>query len=151
MENVSVSKKQSEILIICGVLLFLLALLVGLAIPIFTTPRMGLSAHLGGVLNGVFLMILGLIWHKPDISQKWQKVTFYLFLYGTFANFIAGLIGAITGSGKLMPIAGGKEGTAMVEAIITFLLLTLSIAMIIACIVLMKGLYNSYKKNDQLN
>lgn len=146
MENVTSSRKQSDVLIFCGVLLFLLALMVGLLIPILTNPRMGLSAHLGGVVNGIFLIVLGLIWGRLDLSAKWLKTSYYLFLYGTFANFIAVLIGAITGAGKLMPIAGGKEGPLMIENIITFLLVTLSIAMIFAGILVMSGLYNRFKK-----
>jgi hypothetical protein len=35
-----------------GLLLFLLGLLVGLAAPVLANPRMGVSSHIEGVLNG---------------------------------------------------------------------------------------------------
>jgi len=41
--------------------LFLLGLLTGLGIPLLANPRMGLSSHLEGVMNGIFLIGLGLV------------------------------------------------------------------------------------------
>lgn len=40
-----------------GLFLFLLGLLTGLVVPMFQNPRMGLSAHLEGVMNGIFLAV----------------------------------------------------------------------------------------------
>lgn len=42
-----------------GVLLFLLGLVTGLMGPLFANPRMGLSSHLEGLMNGMFLALLG--------------------------------------------------------------------------------------------
>lgn len=52
-------KRQAKQLIFLGLLLFLSGLLTGLIIPFFKNPRMGLSAHLEGVMNGMFLILLG--------------------------------------------------------------------------------------------
>ncbi len=46
-------------LLIGGMILFILGLLTGVAVPGFTNPRMGLAAHLAGVQNP--LVLLGLI------------------------------------------------------------------------------------------
>jgi (hydroxyamino)benzene mutase len=62
-----------------------------------------------------------------------------LAVYGSFANFVAVLIGAITGAGKLMPIAGGKEGTSIVEGLISFLLISHALARIFVCAVVLTG------------
>ncbi len=147
MENINISKKQSEMLIFCGFLLFFLGLVVGLLIPLMSNPRMGLSAHLEGVINGIFLMVIGMIWVKLELKEKWLKITFYLTLYGSFANFIAVSYAAITGAGKMMPLSGGTNGTLMSEIIISFLLVTLAIAMLSVCILVMLGLYNKLKSN----
>ena len=45
-----------------GLVLFLLGLLTGFAIPALKNPRMALSSHLEAVLNGMFLVLLGLLW-----------------------------------------------------------------------------------------
>jgi hydroxylaminobenzene mutase len=134
-------KQQSNNLIFYGILLFLLGLIVGLFLPFMANPRMGLSSHIEGVLNGMFLVILGLIWHKIALSDRWLKITFWLAIYGTFANWLGMLYAAIVNAGKDLTIAAeGKEGTPVQEAIIMFLLVTLSLAMIIICITVLIGL-----------
>ena len=52
--------KQAEKLIFLGLILFLVGLSVGLMVQNMANPRMALSAHLEGVMNGMFLVILGL-------------------------------------------------------------------------------------------
>lgn len=146
MENIERNKWQSNWLMFLGVLLFLFGLIIGLFVPMMANPRMGLTAHLEGVMNGMFLVILALIWNKLFINDKWLSITFWLTLYGSFANFSAVIIAAITGAGKLMPIAGGKEGTTFIEGLISFLLITLSLAMIFICIVVLLGLYRNLKR-----
>jgi hydroxylaminobenzene mutase len=145
MKNNFKTKKHAEWLLFLGILLFLFGLLIGLLIPLMTNPRMGLTAHLEGVMNGMFLIILGLIWNKLFLKDKWLTVAFGLTVYGAFANFVAVTIAAITGAGKMMPIAGGKEGTLFVEGLISFLLLSLAIAMIVVCCLVLTGLYNYMK------
>jgi hydroxylaminobenzene mutase len=141
----STANQQANKLIFLGILLFLLGLILGLFIPLMTNPRMGLSAHLEGIINGMFLIILGLIWHKVEVTEKWLNITFWLSLYGSFSNLLAVTIGAITGAGKMMPLAGGKEGIPLVEVVISFLLISLSLAMITVCGIVLKGLYTHLK------
>ncbi len=147
MEKSVLQKQQSNKLIFYGILLFLLGLIVGLFIPLMANPRMGLSSHIEGVLNGMFLVTLGLIWHKIALSNKWLKITFWLAVYGTFANWLGMLYAAIVNAGKDLTIAAeGQEGTPAQEAIIMFLLVTLSLAMIIICITVLIGLNRNFKK-----
>jgi len=60
MENNTKIKQYAHWLIFLGILLFLFGLLVAFFIPVMVNPRMGLSAHLEGTMNGMFLVILGL-------------------------------------------------------------------------------------------
>lgn len=132
---------QSQRLIFLGVTLFLLGLIVGLFVPMFANPRMGLSSHIEGILNGIFLIVLGLIWSKINLSERWLKINFWLAIYGTFANWFAMLFAAVFNAGKMLNIAAeGKEGPPLAEAIVTFLLLSLSAAMIALCIITLVGL-----------
>jgi len=146
MEDTRHKKWQSDRLLFFGVLLFLFGLLIGLFIPMMTNPRMGLSAHLEGIMNGMLLVILGLIWNKLVLNDKWLTTAFWLTLYGSFANFVAVSIAAITGAGKMMPIAGGKEGASVVEGLISFLLITLALAMVFVCLIVLKGLLRYIKQ-----
>jgi hydroxylaminobenzene mutase len=132
---------RSDRLLFLGTLLFLLGLLIGLFIPLFQNPRMGLSAHLEGLMNGLYLVVLGLIWTKLTLPPRWLTVTYWLTIYGAFANLTAVTVAAITGAGRMMPIAGGQEGPFLIETLISFLLVSLSLAMIGAVSLVLVGLY----------
>ena len=103
---------RSRTLVGLGALLFLLGLLTGVVVPTLRSPRIGLSAHLEGVMNGTFLMVLGAIWHHVHLSQPLSRLCFWLLVYGTFANWLSVLLGAAFGAGRLMPIAGGGASPA---------------------------------------
>lgn len=47
-----------------GTLIFVFGLLAGAAVPVVANPRMGVAAHVGGVMSGMFLMLIGLIWEE---------------------------------------------------------------------------------------
>jgi (hydroxyamino)benzene mutase len=124
-----------------GVLLFLIGLLTGFAIPAFTVPRLGLSSHLEGVLNGLFLIALGLIWPRLSLSRPLATLTFVAAIFGTFANWLATLLAGLWGAGKMMPIAGGGQvAEPLAEAIVGALLISLSGAMVFVCLAVLWGL-----------
>lgn len=141
-------KKQSDQLIFSGVVLFFLGLIIGLMVPVFANPRLGVSSHIEGVLNGIFLIVIGLIWHKINLSNRWLKITFWLAIYGTFVNWFGILIAAIFNAGKMLGVAAnGQEGPPIAEGVVTFSLISLSIAMVIICITILIGLYRNMKQN----
>ncbi|XVJ67251.1 MAG: hydrogenase [Lacibacter sp.] len=142
--------RQSRQLIFLGLLLFLLGLITGLIVPFFKNPRMGLSAHLEGVMNGMFLILLGLLWNKLLLGTKLLTLSFRLALYGTFANLVAIILAAATGEGKMLPIAGGKEGTGVTEILITGLLVTLALSMIAVCVLVLIGFYKHMKREEKV-
>ena len=149
MEKSILKRHHSDRLIILGVLLFFLGLVIGLLAPLFANPRMGLSSHIEGVLNGIFLIVLGLIWNKIDLSYKWLKITFWLAVYGTFANWFSMLFAAIFNAGKSLTIAAnGQEGTPFAEVTVMFLLISLSIAMLTICITVLIGLTRNMRQNS---
>jgi len=125
-----------------GMLLFLIGLLTGFAIPLLANPRMGLTSHLEGIMNGIFLVLLGLVWPKLVLSARALASLFWLAVYGSFANWTATLLAAIWGAGSpMMPIAGGDgTGTTLQEGVIVFLLLTLSVAIVAASVLVLWGL-----------
>ena len=149
MEISILKKQQSNKLIFFGVLLLFLGLLVGVFIPVIANPRMALSSHLEGITNGFFLIILGLIWNKLDLSARWLGVIYWLSLYGTYATLIAVLLAAIFKAGILMPIAGGQKGTPVIEGIVSFLVVSLAIGMLFFCVILMIGLYKHMHSNHE--
>lgn len=143
--EINIQSKHADKLVLLGLILFLIGLVVGLFVHNMANPRMALSAHLEGLMNGMFLIILGLIWKRLVLSEKILKISFWIVIYGTFANLLAVVIAAITGFGKLMPLAGGQAGTVAIESIITFLLISLSLCMISVSIIVIIGYYNFMK------
>lgn len=149
MENSVLVKNQSNRLIYLGVLLFLLGLIVGLVVPLFANPRMGVSSHIEGVMNGMFLIILGLIWMKVSLSEKWLKITFWLVIYGTFMNWFGILVAAIFNAGEMLGIvAHGQKGPPLAEGFVTFSLLSLSMAMLIVSVAILIGLRRNMKSKE---
>jgi hydroxylaminobenzene mutase len=127
---------RSRSLLFAGFLLFLLALLTGLAIPALTNPRQGLSSHLTGVLNGFFLILLGLCWERLRLAGRAASAVFGLALYAAYANWAINLLGAIFGTGKLTPlVANGRVGMPWQEALVNTGAVTLAVA-IVVCLVL---------------
>lgn len=151
MKNNTQTKQYADWLLFLGILLFLFGLIIGVFIPLMANPRMGLSAHLEGTMNGMFLVILGLIWNKIAIKDNWLRAAFWLTIYGSFANFVAVTIAAITGAGKMMPMAGGKEGASVIEGLISFLLISLALVMIVVCSIVLTGLYRYIKQSSLLD
>lgn len=141
MEIPTLQKHQADQLIFLGILLFLLGLLVGLVVPVLANPRMGVSSHLEGVMNGMFLVILGLIWHKLALSVRWLKITFWLAIYGTFINWFGILVAAVFDAGEMLGVAAeGQKGPPVAEGIVTFSLISLTLAMLVISIVVLIGL-----------
>jgi (hydroxyamino)benzene mutase len=146
MDTTAQSQQQANRLLFLGMLLFLFGLLFALAIPAVVNPRMGLSAHLEGTMNGMLLLLLGLVWNKIALQSKWLNKAFWLAVYGSFANFLAVSAAAITGAGAMMPIAGGTAGSTVVEGVISFLLVSLALAMLAVAVIVLIGLYKNMER-----
>ena len=99
-------------LVRAGFVLFTLALLTGLAVPAFLNHRMAVAAHLGGVMNGLLLVALGLAWGLFAMGPLQAKLTRGAFLYATFANWGTACLAAAWGTNRLTPLSGAGYGAA---------------------------------------
>ena len=124
-----------------GMFLFLLGLFTGLAEPQFANTRMGLAAHLEGVMNGTFLLALGAVWGSIALSANVKNATWWLALYGTYANWGVTTLAAIFGTGALSPIAApGFSAQPWQETLVTAGFISVGIAIIAASVLLLWGL-----------
>lgn len=141
MPRVTGIAAPDRVLIACGVALFLLGLLTGLAVPMLPHPRLGLSGHLEGLMNGLFLILLGLVWPRLSLPAWAGSAAFYAAAYAGFANWAATLLASVWGAAGLMPISGmGAAATGGQEMFVAALLVTLALAMILACGLVLWGL-----------
>ena len=140
--TVSITARQGHRLLQIGMFLFLAALLVGLAVPRFAVPRLGLSSHLLGLMQGLFLMVAGVFWDRLRLPLATRRGAFWLTLYGCLAPLTANLLAAIWGAGNtLLPMAAGQaQGNTLQERIITTLLRTGGASLIVAAILVLWGL-----------
>ena len=137
--------RQGHRLLQVGVLLFLYALLLGLAIPSFSLPRLALSAHLLAIMQGLFLMVAGLFWPRLKLAPAAALAAFWLLLYGCFATSAANLLGAAWHAGNtLLPLAAGAaRGSALQEGVIAAGLRTGGAALILVLALVAWGLRGS--------
>ncbi|HMF68590.1 MAG TPA: hypothetical protein VK602_13395 [Phyllobacterium sp.] len=84
--------------------LFLLGLVTGLLEQRFTNMRMGLAAHLEGVMNGTFLVALAAIWTEVRLPPTAKAAAYWTALYGTYANWLTTTFAAIFGTAAANPI-----------------------------------------------
>lgn len=112
--------------------LMLLALFTGLAIPEFRNPRLGLAAHNVGIIGGLVLIAFGALSSSFALGPRASAVMMWSWVYAAYANWIGSVLGAITGASRLTPIAGeGMTGDSLSEAVVSFILLSLSLAAIV--------------------
>ena len=134
-------KTQQRRLIWHGMLLFLLGLITGLLEQRFTNVRMGLSAHLEGVMNGIFLLALGAAWSEVRLPHSVKLTAYGTALYGTYVNWLMTSIAAALGTAADSPItSAGHRGLPWQESFVAIGFLTVVIAMIATSILVLWGL-----------
>lgn len=133
-----------------GVLLLLLGLLNGALIPFFTNPRMGLSAHLAGVQNGILLALFGFLWPHLKLTGGQGKIGFWSASGGLYVIWLALVLAAVFGTSRATPIAGGGHtGNLWQETLVSVLIGAGSIAIIVAVILVLYGLRGTASTTDE--
>jgi hydroxylaminobenzene mutase len=121
--------------------MFLLGLLTGFVEQQFNNPRMGLAAHLEGVMNGTFLIALGAAWTEVRLSPRPKAGAYWSALYGTYANWTATTLAAIFGTASLSPITGaGHSALPWQELAVTIGFNTVGIAIVASALLVLWGL-----------
>jgi len=136
-----VLKGNNRRLMFHGMCLFVLGLLTGFVEQHFANVRMGLAAHLEGVMNGIFLVALGAIWPHVRLSSVKTVVAFWTVLYGTYVNWLMTILAAIFGTAALSPITGaGHSGKPWQESLVTVGFMSVGVAIVIASALVLWGL-----------
>jgi hydroxylaminobenzene mutase len=113
----------SEVLCFAGLVLFLLSLMSGAAIPRMRSPRLGLSAHVTGTQGGTFLIAVGLMWPRLALSGTLSGVLADGLWVSMGVLWLALLLAGVFGAGHGFSIAGqGVTTTAGRQRLVTLLL-----------------------------
>jgi (hydroxyamino)benzene mutase len=124
-----------------GVFLFFLGLITGFVETQFSNPRMGLAAHLEGLMNGTFLIALGAIWTEIRLSLAPEAAAFWTALTGAYGNWATTTMAAIFGTAALSPItAAGYAGQPWQELIVTLEFSLVGLTIVAASVLVLWGL-----------
>jgi hydroxylaminobenzene mutase len=124
-----------------GMFLFLLGLLTGFAEPRFANIRMGLAAHLEGLMNGIFLLVLGAVWIHVRLSPRAKTGAYWIALYGTYGNWFFTTLAAAFGTAALSPITGaGHNGLFWQESLVTVGFVSVGVTTVAVSVLLLWGL-----------
>src|SRR5262245_14098963 len=124
-----------------GMFLFLLGLLTGFVETRFVNPRMGLAAHLEGVMNGIFLLALGAAWAEVRLSPRWKLAACWTALYGAYVNWAAVVLAAIFSTAALSPItSAGHHGLPWQETLVNITLMSVGLAIVASAVLVLWGL-----------
>ena len=123
-----------------GAFLFLLGLVTGLIQQQLTNPRMGLSAHLEGLMNGTFLLAVGAAWNEVRLAPRSSAIAYWTLLYGTYGNWASTMLAALFGTAAMTPIASaGHKALPWQEALVTFGFVSIGVSMLVAVVLLLLG------------
>jgi len=100
------SESLQALLAWSGVLLFLLGLLTGVAVPAVRAPRIALSAHVAAIESGLALIVIGLLGARLALPDFWAGAIAHGLWISLYILWVGLLVGAIFGTGKTLPIAG---------------------------------------------
>jgi len=124
-----------------GFFLFLLGLLSGFLEQKFVNPRMGLAAHLEGVMLGTFVIALGAVWLEVNLSPKLKSMTYWLVLYGAYVNWATTALAAALGSSALSPITGaGHSAPPWQDTLVTVLFMSVGLTTMASTLLVLWGL-----------
>src|SRR3954454_9613565 len=97
-ESSAISSSQSRRLLQAGVAFLLFISFEGFAIPYLAAPRLGLSTHTLGALQGVLLLVLGLLWPRLTLGTTARRIAFWLLLYSAVSILAAYVMGGLIGA-----------------------------------------------------
>ena len=124
-----------------AVMLVLLGLIVGGVVPLFRNPRMGLAAHVGIVMSGLFVGLVGALWEDMRLSPGATIATFWSTLVANYVNSAGLVAAAMFGTSGTTPQAGaGFAGLPWQEALVGVLLVGGAIPTFAVCALLLRGL-----------
>lgn len=123
-----------------GFALFLLALMTGLVAYGLANPRMGVSAHVEGVVNGIFLMVLGLAWSRLQLSERAAPWAYWAGVVGAYANWAIPLFSAVLGASQPILVGAGFEAAPWAEGLLQLSPVAGVVAPLVCTVLVLHGL-----------
>ena len=100
------SEALQGLLAFTGILLFLLGLLSGFAIPMLRSPRIGLSAHVAAIQSGLALVGVAWVGSRLTLPGVWAAAIAHTFWISLYVLWVGLLFAGAYGTGRTLPLAG---------------------------------------------
>ena len=124
-----------------GILIVFLGLLTGALVPSYANPRLGLSAHVGGVMTGTLVAVIGVLWGELSLTPTAARGLFWATLYSGYVNWAGVLLAAVFGTSRTTPLLGaGHVGAPWQEAVVGFCLVSGAAVILVTCLLVLYGL-----------
>jgi hydroxylaminobenzene mutase len=124
-----------------GFLLVLVGLVTGAFLGSYTNPRLGLSAHVGGVMNGTLVALVGAVWGEIVLGRGAATALFWAMVGSGWANWAGLFLAAVFGTSRSTPMHGaGHAGAPWQEAVVDVLLTGGAVVILAAFVLLLIGL-----------
>ena len=88
-ENSNSSNKEARQILFHGGIMTILSLLSGFTTFFALAPRIALSSHTVGLLQGAMLIAIAGAWHLLNAPPKTLKILKYTLLVGFYANWVS--------------------------------------------------------------
>ena len=127
-----------------GILLIILALLNGLAVPAFLNPRLAIATHLSGILDGLLLIAVASVWTRLTLTRTQARVAQLLVIGGAYLNWGTLALASAWGTNRNTPMAGAGFGAAAwQELIVHAMQVTMAVALLVSLSLVFYGLRGS--------
>ena len=106
-ENLSNGTRDARQILFHGGLMIFLSLMSGFTVYFALAPRMALSSHTVGLLQGAILIAIAGAWHLLNASPNYLRIVKYSLLIGFYGNWIAYQLSGLWSAGRAnFPIFG---------------------------------------------
>jgi (hydroxyamino)benzene mutase len=100
MNGSNMFSRQGHRLLQIGIALFVFSGLEGFVIHSLPVPSLGWSVHTLSALQGIITLALGLLWPGLNLGATASLITFWTFLYSSFATLVPFVTAALWGAGN---------------------------------------------------
>ena len=124
-----------------GTMLVLLSLATGGFLQSFANPRLALAAHVGGLMNGTLVMVVGAAWHDLALATGLARGLFWSLVYSGYVNWLGLVLAAAFGTALTTPLLGdGVPADPWQERLVAFCLVSGAVVTLAAFGLVLAGL-----------
>ncbi len=148
-ENSNSRYHEARQILFHGGIMTILSLLSGFTTFFALAPRIALSSHTVGLLQGAMLIAIAGAWHLLNASPKTLKILKYTLLVGFYANWISTQLSALWSAGRSTYPINGKEmaeGAAAWQDMMVSVLGFLSVLILVSAVLIVLAAQNKEPK-----